>query len=67
MITDYKIPLIQSIMQNIDRGTFPDDYPTEEECDKIEEEYRNAHWCPKCLAMFEEECICEYEEYEEYE
>ena len=43
-------------------SALPDDYPTPEQIDKIEEEYRNNHWCPSCLAMFEEECVCDYDE-----
>jgi len=43
-------------------SALPDDYSTPEQIDKIEEEYRNNHWCPSCLAMFEEECICGYDE-----
>lgn len=49
-------------IQNVVCSALPDDYPTKEECDKIEEEYRQAHWCSRCLAMFEEECICDYDE-----
>jgi hypothetical protein len=34
-------------------------YPSIEEYYRIDEGYRNAHWCPRCLAMFEEECLCD--------
>ncbi len=40
-------------------NALPDDYPTPQQIDKIEEEYRNNHWCQRCLAMFEEECDCD--------
>jgi len=45
-------------------NALPDDYPNPEEIDKIDEDYRQAYWCPKCLAMFEEECVCDYDEYD---
>ena len=65
MTIDFKTPLnstAQCAIQNVVCSALPDDYPTQEECDKIEEEYRQAHWCPRCLAMFEEECVCDYDE-----
>ena len=64
MTIDYKTPLntAQCAIQNVVCSALPDDYPTPEQIDKIEEEYRNNHWCPSCLAMFEEECVCDYDE-----
>ena len=34
----------------------------QEEFNKIMDETLKYYYCPHCLAMFEEECICDFED-----